>query len=54
MKTKYTIAFLVQKSVSRYIRDKMSLFLWILLEKLRILKGMVGNLYKGLLVIRLP
>ena len=36
MKRKYFIAFSVQKSVSRNIRDKISLFLQILLDKLRI------------------
>ena len=35
-KTKYFIAFPVQQNVSRHIWDKKSLFLWILLEKLKI------------------
>ena len=36
VKTKYFKTFSVQKSVSRHIGDKKSLFLWTLLEKLRI------------------
>ena len=36
IKTKYFIAFSVQKCELCHINDKKSLFLWILLEKLRI------------------
>jgi len=36
MKRKYFTGFSVQKSVAYDIRDKKSLFLWILLEKLMI------------------